>query len=260
MTRPEQRDEEKAIVEYYLREVGIDGCCELGRDPPDVIAYLADDSLVAVEVTRYYQRDRHKGSTRREVEAAWDRIRERAWELNLNDPPDKRMSVLIEFKELRMPKSRSTEQFIEAVRQEIEAQFSRVSEGAYTYIRIGADHHPLLQDYVKNIGLRRRKNPMMWDWNHNFAGIGTSEQELCDIIRPKLVSSYDGYDAYWLLVASGPSLSAEIGMLWVEQLEQFDTLNADLRNSALDQVVIMARGWMQWTRGHGWKEVERRAG
>lgn len=257
MTRPEQKREERAAVEQYLQATGFEGEVEDGADPPDFIL-TTDHKKVALEVTGYHQPLKtSEGHTRREVEAAWTEVRKYVVSYRERNSALGKLSVRLEFLRLSVPRTKEIASFVEAVTAEIVSNRAAINEKTYRVL-IEESDAPILKKYLKCIRVREVDCYMEWDWNHDFAGVGTSDDEMMLAIGKKLTDYRrpEGVDENHLIVAGwGGHLSQVAAPMHEQELASFKNLNQALEASAFDCVAILCFRDFVWRRGLGWEPL-----
>ncbi len=187
MTRPTQKQRERAVVDHYLKAMGIAGVVEDGPEPPDFLV-RAESKIIGVEVTEYHQPLRTAGGyTRREVEAAWAKIREYVVDFRKTVSELDKLSVGLQFVALSVPSTQEITPFVRAITDKIRAARSSIDRKV-RYLQTVDTDPPILRKYLKSIRVRNANCYMEWDWNHDFAGIGTSDDEMVLAIGAKLRS------------------------------------------------------------------------
>lgn len=237
--------------------MGIDGVVENGPEPPDFLV-RTKSKVIGVEVTEYHQPLRTGGGhTRREVEAAWAKIREYVVDFRKSVPELDKLSVGLQFAALSVPSTQEIAPFVRAVNDKICAARGSIDR-KFRYLQIVDTDPPILRKYLKSIRVRNANCYMEWDWNHDFAGIGTSDDEMVMAIGAKLrgYKPSNGIDENHLVIAGwGGLLSQVAAPLHEEQLNSFESLNCALRESAFDQVTLFDLKDFVWRRGNGWQPL-----
>lgn len=257
LTRVEQKREERAILDAYLRLTRQGGIVEDGPEPPDFLL-CTESKRIAVEVTGYHQPLRTvEGHTRREVEAAWEQIREHVVSYREDKPALDGLSVRLEFLSLAVPKTKEIAGFVQAVSDKITAAGDAIGKQTR---RFGIDETdvPILRKYLKCFRVRFVECYMEWDWNHDFAGIGTSDEEMMLAIGKKLAEYKPpaNVDESHLIVAGwGGHLSEVAAPIHEMQLNSFRNLSKALEASAFDCVAILCFRDFIWCRGIGWQPL-----
>lgn len=261
MTREIQKRTERAILDLYIEMRGIAGAgVRPGPEPPDFLLKHGDE-LIGIEITEYHDPSPTiSGYPRRVVEATWEALRQQVVAYREEHRELDGLSVMLDFRSLNVPPRRSHHAFIEAVAAVIAAAKDRITDHQVA-ISVTADHPQLLRDYLQRISVRRVSCYMEWDWNHMFAGIGTSEPELWANIGPKLTyRAPEGVTSSRLIVAGGFRHSEIVAAWSTEQLNHFAQLNAYLHAGPFDEVAIVCMRPFLWTRETGWQDFGPRGG
>lgn len=256
LTKTSQKERERNILDFYLGKMNIQGSVS-GQERPDFI--VEADKTIGIEITEYHQ-PIHSGHqfSRTKVEAEWKKIREKIVKYRENLSDLDRLSVYLEFKHLSVPPSGKQLSFIRAVRTEIMAAQPTLTN-KYLDIQIKDSHPPILLKYLRTIRVRRCNSYMEWDWNHDLAGVGTSENELLEILKGKVTLEKPPQMDEMHLVIAGDGISAGsyIGMLRVEWLQNWNKLNEALERSAYTKVVILnIENMCIWQRCMGWFSLD----
>ena len=129
----------------------------------------------------------------------------------------------------------------------------------FATIRIN-DHHPaVLRRYLKSIDVRVANCYMEWDWNHTFAWVGSSDDELVDILGAKLslAPAEDLDELHLVMAADGPTGGAYIGYLCPELLNGWTRVRMALDRSSYEVVAIINyQDTCIWRRRQGWSLIE----
>jgi len=99
-----------------------------------------------------------------------------------------------------------------------------------------------------------------WDWNRNFAGVGTSDSEMVDVVSRKVVAykPVEGAVQNVLIIVGWRGLLSEmIAPMGAWQFAGFTRLNAMLSAGPFDQVAVLCTRDLLWRRGAGWHEIAR---
>jgi hypothetical protein len=239
----------------------ISGQIELGPEPPDFLIH-ANGKTIAVEITEYHQPLRtQQGHTRREVEAAWQRIREHVVTYREDKKDLDNLSVRLEFVSLSVPSTKERAAFVDAVHEKIKAVEKTISKKSNRMLIEDSDP-AILRQYLKCVRVRSVSCYMEWDWNHDFAGIGTSDDEMMLAIGGKLrhyVPPKEIDENHLVIRGWGGRLSEIAAPVHEEQLASFRELNQALEASAFDCVAILDLRDFVWRRGAGWVSLQERA-
>ncbi len=104
------------------------------------------------------------------------------------------------------------------------------------------NEYPFLSEYLQKFELKKVGCFITWDWNYSGSFIGLSEEELLEIIEPKIskVLSYKGkgIDELWLLVVSGHRISQAMDLDLSNKLNNYKQLNVLLRDSGYNKVYL----------------------
>lgn len=250
MTRSTQKLEERAILDRYLSVRGLAGVVRDGLEPPDLLVMIAGETF-GCEITQYHTpQPTASGHTRRQVEAAWEELKN--CEAGTRTSPIK-LNVFLNFTELRVPAGRKEcREFIKEVRSLLaEADIS-------PELKIGPGSPKILREYLLSIYVEKVNCWMEWDWNHIVARVGVSEDELFEVIEPKLRACrrIPRIDKNHLIVAGFSSnLSEFVAIISAQQLNGYARLNAALEAGEFDEVAIIDRYNFVWTKTDGWRKV-----
>ncbi len=256
MTRSSQKQDERDILDAYLKARGLAGDVRDGPEPPDFLVKI-DGSVVGFEVTEYHQ-PQGMGSphSRREVESAWECLRRYVVEFRKNRPELKDLNVLLNFADLRVPSREECHAFVAAVTDEIAAVRARIGP-EFIALEIGSNSPPILRKYLGTIAVHEAGCYMEWDWNQNYVRIGTSDDEMLNVIGSKLRHPRNrGIDSYRLVVAGFRSRPSEIlAPFSAEHLNGYHQLNAALNDGPFDEVALLCITMFVWTRERGWRQM-----
>jgi hypothetical protein len=167
------------------------------------------------------------------------------------------LSVRLGFHALAVPSTKDIPLFVEAVMRKIVAARDGI-ERAFRYLPIADTDPPILKQYLKDIRVRVVDCYMEWDWNHDFAGIGTSDQEMMLAVGRKLTGYHPatGFDEHHLAIGGwNGELSQVAAPMHEEELNSFVEFNQALEKSQFDQVAILDFRDFIWRRGIGWKPL-----
>jgi hypothetical protein len=256
MTTARQKEREQAIAEYYLSIIELPG--ELIKsERPDFIVQT-NDRKVGIEITEYHQ-PAHSGRKfpRKVVEATWEKLLEAVARYRESNKGLANLNVKLSFKTLHVPATGQHDEFVRAVHQEI-LKAAVDEKNSKVEIRIANHHSPILLTYLKSIGVRRAKGYGYWSWNQEFAGIGTTENELLSLIEKKLEAKYDGFEEVHLVVAGdGPTASSYIGYLHPDILNGWQNLNVRIRESPFSRVTLLSNDHSCiWQQDQGWTSFD----
>lgn len=254
MTRQEQKQEEFALINYAFSNFGEMVSLEPGADPPDAVAMIGGRKI-GIEVRLYFQEGRYDGFTRKQIEEYWGELRNRASEIVEQEFPDiSGVATCLYFREWKLPAKRERDHFIREVAVLIRQNLRTLSGGIVELQTWNST--PLLAKYLKFIDAYAADAKLQWDSNLTAGRYGASEDELCNIVRQKSKSRYNGLeDEYWLMIFGGRSISSLIGIISVEQLKSYQGLLELLDSAPFSQVHIIDLGdCFVWKRGCGWSE------
>jgi hypothetical protein len=258
VTRAIQKNTELRIVEFYLKARDIVGVIRDGTEPPD---FFADTSVgtIAIEVTTYHQQQANpQGHQRRVVEAAWEKIKGRISDKRENYPALKRIHVRLEFLDNLVPSTKETEEFIEALFKLVVSKLPQVNRDRIR-IRMSPSDSPILHRYLSMITIREANSYTEWDWNHDFGGIGTNDDELLAVVGPKLKSykrPVEAVEHHLVVAGDGTRISEVLSIKFVEQFADFTTLNAAIQNGPFDAVALLGMDNSYiWTLNSGWRKL-----
>ena len=254
MTRTSQKADERWAAERYLALRGITGSLIDGPEPPDFLLSI-DGALIAIEVTEYH-RPRVAGQrhSRREVEAAWERFVDWTSERRTGTDNLSRLSVHLEFREARLPPPKAWPEFFAAICGVINSVRSALTE-EFVHIKFDHSHPPLLVEYLARMRLRPVRAYLDWNWNFSAGGIGTSDEELCEVVRAKCGrdGDPDQYSDYWLIISGGGARLSQIAApISAAQLMSFSQLAELLNRSRFSCVAMLDIRDFHWQRGLGW--------
>lgn len=254
MTTSDQKKRERSILNQYLPSVGLDGGIVVEQERPDFVITKCGRK-VGVEITEYHQSNYSCQSySRTQVEAEWYKFRSDVIEYREAHEGLEGLSVLLTFAELKVPNGNDRSDFIEAVHKEIERLKPDISD-QFTQIRVNEKSPAILQRYLTKIDVRLVGCYMEWDWNHMVASVGTSDEELFNILYTKLALTRDEEidELHLVLAGDGPTGGSYIGYLSPNILAGWGQLNAALDRSDYDLVIILNYGEScVWRRMQGW--------
>ena len=112
-----QKELELATVRASLEKLKICSDPALVEDEPPDVEFLNDGMRFGVEVTHYHQSRLIRGKfPRRQIEMHWEDFREFAFDyLNDSYPELLRYNVLLQFRDLNVPKKEDWESFVDEV-------------------------------------------------------------------------------------------------------------------------------------------------
>jgi hypothetical protein len=248
---------ERSILDFYLHIAGLDGEVVAQESPDFVVSNRS--RRIGVEITEYHQPtySGHKFS-RTQVETEWDRIRAAVVEYRESHTGLEDLSVRLSFTDLRVPNANQHHHFIRAVHNEIERLKPDLSD-RFTTIRINDGHSAVLRRYLDSIDVRIAKSYLEWEWNHSFAPVGSSDDELVNLLSAKLslVPAEDIDEFHLVMAADGPTGGTYIGYLSPELLDSWAGLNAALDCSCYEVVAILNyEDTCIWRRSEGWSRIK----
>ena len=113
MTRDTQKQRERQILNFYLQKVKLSAIVLQGPEPPDFVLEI-EGRRIGVEVMEYHQQFKTSdGYSRREVEAAWKKVRDYIATFRRSRREFDSLSVLLWFKAIRVPSSGEMPRFVE---------------------------------------------------------------------------------------------------------------------------------------------------
>ena len=254
----EKKQRERFYLDHFIKVTGLCPLCiEPGADPPDFVVILGG-RRIAVEITEFHSGAKGTdNSPRRAVEEEWDRLRRLIEKERAGDAILKEIGTQVFFKGLRVPSRRERAQFVSALLAFVRKEAGSLTRNRTRFGEFG-DDFPLLQAYLKCLDIYIAGCYISWEWNHNAAWVGLGENELCNILRPKLGKPrIDGVDEYWLLVVSGPHLSQSLGVPQIEEIRTWQQLNAHLGQGPYDRIYVfqyMVNRVLLWKPSVGWNE------
>lgn len=257
MTSSHQKQLERSILDFYLLIIGLDGKV-VPQESPDFVV-TSHTGRIGVEITEYHQ-PTYSGHnfSRTQVEAEWDRIRAAVVEYRESHTGLENLSVRLSFTNLRVPDVNQYRHFIGAIHNEINRVKPDLGD-RFTTIRIDDQHSAVLRRYLKSIDVRVANCYMEWDWNHTFAWVGTSEDELVNILSRKLslAPAEDIDELHLVMAGDGPTGGSYIGYLSPELLNGWAGLKSALDRSYYDIVAILNyQDTCIWQRRQGWSLIK----
>ena len=256
MTSSHQKQLERSILQFYLHIAGLHGEV-VAQELPDFVVTIRG-RRIGVEITEYHQPtySGHKFS-RTQVEREWDRIRAAVVEYRESHTGLEDLSVRLSFTNLRVPNSNQHHHLIRAIHNEIERVKPDLSD-RFTTIRINDGHSAVLRRYLESIDVRVANSYLEWDWNHSFAWVGSSDNELANLLSAKLAlaPAEDIAELHLVMAADGPTGGTYIGYLSPELLGSWAGLNAALDRSYDGLFAILNYEYTCiWRRGQGWSRI-----
>jgi len=229
-------------------------------ESPDFILGLPDKKI-GIELTEYHSElNKGKGQTRRAMEENWKKLQDQIYEeIRLNE---KFVGIKCEiyFKDIfLLPKKRESSDFINELKE-----YVIKSDGhGITSDSIPAQYK-LLNNYVNKVKINKIHNNLYLKWESNLriGSIGIIEEELLNIINPKIEKSNEynskNIDELWLLVVFGYRISQTIPPRLENYVNDFNNLNYKLEHSKLNyvflylymyDVVYKWPGWFKFSKG-----------
>jgi len=254
VTRTRQKRAEQEILLRYARACSLPAGAYETESPDFVIE--KDGRRIGVEITEYHQPAQNGNQfSRTQVEAEWNKLcdavvvfREARKELD-------HVSVCLNFVDLRVPGSQEHAKFIQAIADLISQELNKLSR-QYITLKI-KDHHPdVLRNYLDGITIRVVSVYLEWDWNHNCAGVGTSEQELLELLAPKMKSprSIDLDEHHLVIAGDSARAGGYIGYLHPNILNGWKDLSEVLEKGPYIVVAILNYDLICiWQKGEGWR-------
>jgi hypothetical protein len=248
----QKKGRERAILDFYLKMVGIKGDVEAGERPDFVVT--SGERKIGIEITEYHQpKSEGESFPRRTVEAEWQKLRKAVVEYRETNADLDNLCVRLTFRGMEVPPERRHADFI----AEIHALIQEVQEqaGEKVKIKITDRHAPLLKQYLSRIAVRNVGCYMEWDWNHDFGGVGTSDAELLALLERKLAFERPSEltELHLVVAGDGQSVATYIGFLTPELLGGFASLNEALDRSAYTAVTILNyEESCRWQKDKGW--------
>lgn len=259
MTRERQRNFEKEAVDSLLHKLNIDAGVSFQAPPePDFLLKIGAIS-VGLEITEYYS-----SSERKEFEQAWLKIQKKLNTLSPTDVDLPALSVVFEFKRLRVPNTKCIPKFIEEiisylkfVTNSLTPKWQYFNENDFVAIR-----YPLLNEFVRKLGARRIQNSFHWRCLDIAVGwVGVSEQELIKIVnkkKQKIKKYTHAYEEVWLAVVAGEgeNISSQMGHMFHYKLPSYESLNRELRTCLFDKFYVYNDNYgyplIVWEKNNGW--------
>lgn len=251
------------MVQAYMDLVSLSGSLIAGGEPPDFVIQ-SQTGAIAVEVLEYHLPHRTAaGHTRREVESSWQALRDFVVEYRQKYPELDRLHVVLEFAGLLVPRKSELAAFVDAVRCLImpTVKAARVAgDQGRKKVKVGDGQPTILRRYLTAVEVRLCQAYLEWDWNHEFARVGTSDDEMADVLSRKIATyrPVDGIAQNVLIVGGWRGLLSEvIAPMGAWQFAGFTRLNAMLASGPFDQVAILCTRDLLWERGAGWRDLKR---
>jgi hypothetical protein len=242
-----------------MRALALEGIVESPEPPQPDFVVSSDGRRIGVEITEYHRpRIAEQPHPRTQVESEWGKLRSAVANYREHHSELDRLGVYLAFENLIVPPEHDHVAFVNAVAREIEKVLPTLTSDRPATIRLDHSHPKILSIYLTKIVLRRVRSYMPWNWNHSFAGVGTSDSELVQILGRKLSRVRpNSIDELHLVVAGdGPTGGSYIGLTKAEWLEGWPLLNQALGKSAYDVFAIL--GYEEaslWRRGFGWSQL-----
>lgn len=249
------------MVQAYMDLVSLKGAVRDGDEPPDFFI-RSQAGAIAVEVLEYHRPHRTAaGHTRREVESSWQALRDFVVAYRQSHPELDQLHVRLEFTGLLVPPKKEVAAFVEAVwdliMPTVEAARAADDKGRKK-VMVGDGHPDVLRRYLAAIEVRICRAYLEWDWNRDFAGVGTSDSEMADVVSRK-VTTYkpvEGVTQNVLIIVGWRGLLSEmIAPMGAWQFDGFLRLNAMLESGPFDRVAVLCTQDLIWQRGGGWREL-----
>lgn len=256
MTRDSQKEHERRLLHAFMDLVGLTNRVkdvEEGEGPD--FRFTLDGARIGTEITEYHdpQAVNEEGVHRRTVEARWDELQDA---LTDSRPEDLEGFLLhLSFEELRLPTPEERGDFIGQLHEALRKRIEEINNGGCRF-RPDSDYSPLLEEYVRIVDVR----PVTaWSQPHSNIqadAVGTDEARLLKALTSKLTAdSPEGLAECWLVVHTGWRISQMTGWMFVEHLENYDSLNQLIEQSPYDRLYFVEaenERVFLWCRNEGW--------
>jgi hypothetical protein len=254
MTRPTKKAQERRLIEAMLPELGLSSATIKDGENPDFIVELLEYGTVGIELTCYTA-----PGDRRRTEATWDGLLEQVRADLPSYPWMEGVSVSLWFEPLKLPHPRQWAAFITEITTFLKPMVPGLARRKTRDISIPECGFPIMRKHLKFIDAGRPGIYVDWYWNGNVGWIGVTDTELCDIINKKGGLKYLGaFDALWLIVHGGWSVSQFLEPIDADQLRSFAELAKLLASSPFQRVYLLGSLGYCWTAEAGWHVVARR--
>ena len=266
MTRPSQKKEELCDLKDFLRTIKLDGSFESGLEPnkaPDSWI-TSSGKRIAVEVTEFHSGEMSPaGHRRRAVEEEWSkRLFLSINSERLKYPDLAHIQGILFFRELDVPSRPESVQFTNEL-----LHFSCTKAGSInkeaTFYSFGSQYS-LLDKYLHSIFFQKADEAippedLFWHWNHDFAWVGFTNEELYNSISSKLGKARpEGAAENWLLLVSRLSPSQSMGLAPLQEFAGCTKTNEALAQGPFDKIYVFQRAYgrvLLWEPSTGWTEV-----
>jgi len=233
---------------------------ERGANPPDFILKQGE-RCIAVEVTEFHSATNGAGGhPRRPVEEEWLKIQQLFRQERKQYPDLDSIAGLLFFKQFNLPPSGKHKQFVQELLDFGRSVIGNLTKDGSDFKDFGASF-PLLNEYLKRLNLYKTGCYITWEWNHSASSVGLNESELQKTIFKKLeIPRPTNITENWVLVVSGHWLSQSMGLPFVEELREYQTLNKALNQGPYDKVFIfqyMFDRVLLWEPYCTWTEVRK---
>ncbi|MEK7448934.1 MAG: hypothetical protein AAB019_05550 [Planctomycetota bacterium] len=231
---------EQFYLEKFLRCVNFSPNEIISRESPDFII-KSQSKNISVEETEYHSDAKGvSGYSRRLIEAEWNLLQGKLMIEVEKHPKLKKIYGVLKFKKLDLPTRSKQNKFIEEVIQvSLPNCLLRKNEEREISLFQNAS---LVNQYLEALVLKNAGCYITWDWNHTGSWIGLSEEELFNVIKPKLIKNYKGLNFLenWLLIVSGPSLSQSMPLRehTLRKLNKYSDCNNQISKSNFSKVFI----------------------
>jgi hypothetical protein len=250
--RRTKKEVERAYLDKFLNLMNYHPQTIIEGESPDFLIKLDKD--IGLEMVAYHSAAKGKADRpRRLIEEEW-----RLFQDIIMTEVEKYGALTetyghLAFRELEIPSRKEYDKFLKEL---IDASLKMVSAGTQHYHP--EENHPQLIKYLSSFSLEKVGCYITWDWNHNAALVGLTEDELIKTIRPKIEKAmkYSGesIDENWLLVVDGPYLSQEMGRFLQHKLPDFTQVDKLLRESKFNAVYIFQYMFDVVHQWPGWKK------
>lgn len=251
-----KKNTECAHVHRAFALLSIEPASFVCGESPD-FSIVFDGKRIGIEVTCFHSSAKGAdGRPRRAVEEEWNHLQSQIM-LEIDKVSEMEgIFGLLQFRALEVPTRRQHNKFVQEL---LNMSLCMIANGSLEGIP-DKNACPLLSYYVKKLTLERVGCYITWEWNHNAAFVGLSEDDLNGTITPKTIRTdnylkKEKFDELWLLIVSEHRLSQTIPLRLLDRLNSFETLNKELQKSGFAKVFLyqyMVDVVYEWP---GWKKV-----
>lgn len=228
-------------------------------EAPDFLLSSGSEKI-GIEVTEYCSDAiGSSGRPRIQVDQQWRAVQQKMREGRNTRPTLTHVHAHITFRELQVPSHRETDSFVTELLDFTERLLPEITSEERAF-RVSDEEPGLLKKYVRSLECRKTACELViWDWNHCAAFIGLREEELLEMLRAKMQTSFgEPADEYWLLIASGTELSQAMHRLHADELNSFSEVTEALSKYPFQKVYVHNCAHEQifvWEKGKGWTDV-----